>query len=148
MVYLEAEGRAGYPFAISTDAQLTYSGLTIRSSAIPLGSCEEDGSILGRLVGSFARARPVAKTELARGAGVGFRPCCTKATRVSAPARYTFGGRPHEKARGLILWSTDGSWAARRYAARIYAKPPGSPPSFGVGRRNLPMSPPPRFLRT
>ena len=138
-------GQVGYPSAISTDAQLGYSVVAYRSHEVLSHCCGEGGSILVRLVCCCARAHPGAKNELGQRTKVGSRPCCARATRIPAPARYAAGEFSNEKARGSMLWRTNGPWAARKIPACIYTQLPGYPPNLCMPAQPLYISAPPLF---
>ena len=115
-------GQVGYPASMATDAQLGYSVTAYQSADILFGSREGRGSIPVRSEGTCARAHQKRKTDLSKGANVGYCPSRTKAARIAIPSRYSAGGLSKDKAQGLQLWREHGPWAARRLAACIYAK--------------------------
>ena len=114
---LRAKGRAGCPPAVSTDTQKGYSGAAYQSHDIPFDSCGGDGSILVRLEGTCALARPGTKNDSARRAKVRYCYCCSRANHIAAPSRYILEEVSNEDARGSMLRGASGPWAAREYAA-------------------------------
>ena len=111
VAYITANGQAGLPPGVTTDAQLEYSVTACRGAEILSGSREGDGSILGRLEESCARAHPGTKNGSARGAEAGYCPRCAQATHVAVPARRKAPEFPNENSRATLLLSDWGPWA-------------------------------------
>ena len=59
----------------------------------------------------------------------GALPLPYPSTHIAAPSRHVVGGFSPYTARGVSLLMEHGPWAARRYAASLYAQGRGYPPS-------------------
>ena len=123
MEALRCKGQVSYPPSVATDAQVGFSAMANRSVGLLPDRCEGSGHILVRLEGTCTRAQKAGKeTEMTRRAKVGNCPCCTDPTHNAAPSRHEVGEYSPHKARGVSPWKEHGPWAARFFAASLYAQ--------------------------
>ena len=98
------------------------------SSDVASNPYEAGEFALVSLVGTTFRAYAATEQNTAQKPKVGFRPCCTRATRVADPPAYALGEYQSLKARGLALRRRFGPWASRRLAAAQFARSFGNLP--------------------
>ena len=127
MDVLRSPGQVGYPPSVATDAHLGFPVTAYQSAEVLFDRCEGQGRIPVRLVGNCARAHQGSKKDdIAQRAKAGYCLYCTRPTHVALPSRYTVGEYSCHKAHGVQLWKDHGPWAARSFAATLYARDNGS----------------------
>ena len=115
-------GQAGCPPGVATDAQSGLPVMAYQSAELLLGQRGGSGYVLIRMEGACARAHKAGKhAGSAQRAKVRYCPCCTRPTHIAAPSRYVVGEFPPPKDGGISLRTEHRPWAARCYAAPLYA---------------------------
>ena len=123
MDVLRCKGQVGYPPSVAIGASLGYPVMVYQSTALLLGECEGCGQILVQLEGTCAQAQKAGKdTEVTQRAKVGNCPRRTRPTHIAVLSRDVVGELSPYEARGVLLWMAHGPWAARSYAASLYAQ--------------------------
>ena len=92
------------------------------------------------------RAKRQKKADITQRAKVRYCLCCARPTHIAVSARYEVGELSPQQARGISLRMEHGPWAARYYAARLYAQHWGYlPTNWDWAEQSLDLPAPPRF---
>ena len=85
---LQPPGQVGSAPTIDTDASSGFLRLALQIASTAMNLCEAEEFALVRLAGATSRAHPGSKTDVVKGATVGYCPCCARATNRALPPTY------------------------------------------------------------